>query len=128
MVRIAPRLIAAALLAGASLPVLAGGQPFDAAAFRAAEDAGKAILVEVYARWCGTCREQSDVLEKLSRDPAYAGLVQFQINFDSQKDAARALKAGKQSTLVLFKGRREVARSIWETDEEEIRAMLKKAL
>src|SRR6266851_5803148 len=39
--------------------------PFDAAAFQAAQDAGKTVLLEVTAKWCGPCQRQRPVVAKL---------------------------------------------------------------
>lgn len=108
--------------------VASGSHPYDAAAFHAAQDAGKPVLVEIHADWCPECKAQEQVMNKLDRQPAYAKLVRFRVDFDHQKDIVKAFKARMQSTLVLFKGRTEVARLVGETDEEKIRAMLGKAL
>lgn len=103
-------------------------RPFDARAFAAAQDAGKPVLIEIHADWCPTCKAQLPILDKLSNDPEFANLVRFRVDFDSQKNLVKQFKAKMQSTLVLYKGRSEVARSVGETDEARIRAMLVKAL
>jgi thioredoxin-like negative regulator of GroEL len=108
--------------------VASGSQPYEAAAFKAAQDAGKPVLVEIHADWCTECRAQDRVMNRLDREPAYANLVRFRVDFDHQKDIVKAFKARMQSTLVLFKGSTEVARIVGETDEGKIRAMLGKAL
>lgn len=103
-------------------------QPFDAKAFKAAQQSGKPVLVEVHADWCPTCKAQVPILDKLSRDAKYSNVVRFRVDFDTQKDALQELKAKVQSTLVLYKGSTEVARSVGETNADNIRAMLNKAL
>ena len=50
------------------------------------------------------------------------------VDFDTQKDDVRALKAQRQSTLITFKGAEEMARSVGDTDPATIEAMLKTAL
>jgi thioredoxin len=118
----------AAALFGAS-PANAGAErPFDAQAFAAAQESGKPILVEIHADWCPTCKAQSPILDRLSGQPRYSKIDRFRVDFDSQKDLVKRFKARFQSTLVLYKGRDEVARSVGETDEARIRAMLDKAL
>lgn len=118
-------LTAAALFA---LPGLAAEQAYDAKAFAAAKAAGKSVVIHIYAPWCPTCRAQEPILHKLEADPKFADVAAFRVDFDGQKDAVRALKAQNQSTIIVFKGAKEVGRSVGETDREAIAALLEKAL
>ena len=93
-----------------------------------AQAAGKPIIVHVYAPWCPTCRAQEPILHKLEADPKFAGAASFRIDFDSQKDAVRALKATSQSTIIVFKGATEVGRSVGETSAKAITDVVNKAL
>jgi thioredoxin len=121
-------ILAVFLIAAAPLSLQASAQrPFNEQAFKAAQDAGKPTLVEIHADWCPTCKAQLPILNKLSAEPAYSGIERFRVDFDSQKNLVKQFKAKMQSTLVLYKGRTEVARSVGETDEGRIRAMLDKA-
>lgn len=103
-------------------------QAFSAQAFKTAQDAGKPILVEIHADWCPTCKAQQPILKKLSGESAFLNVVRLKVDFDGQKDVVKQFNAKTQSTLILYKGKSEVARSIGETDEARIRAMLQKAL
>ena len=112
-----------------ALPASAGMErPFDAKAFAAAQDAGKPVLVEIHAGWCPTCKAQKPILDKLSGQPKYSGVERFRVDYDDQKDVVKQFKAQVQSTLIVYRGRNEVARSVGETDEGRIRALLDKAL
>ena len=112
-----------------ALPASAGMErPFDAKAFAAAQDAGKPVLVEIHAGWCPTCKAQKPILDKLSGQPKYSGVERFRVDFDDQKDVVKQFKAQVQSTLIVYRGKNEVARSVGETDEGRIRALLDKAL
>jgi thioredoxin len=112
-----------------SAPAHAAAQrPFDEQAFKAAQEFGKPILVEIHADWCPTCKAQLPILDKVSSEPKFLNLVRFRVDFDTQKDLVRQFKARIQSTLVLYRGKSEVTRSVGETDEARIRAMLAKAL
>lgn len=104
------------------------GQAFTKEAFAAAQSAGTPIVVHIFAPWCPTCRAQEPVLQKIEADPKFSGVTNFQVDFDSQKDAVRALKATNQSTIIVFKGAKEVGRSVGETSEAAISALLNKAL
>lgn len=119
-------LAAAAFLSGSA--VASPQRPFTDQAFASAQDAGKPVLIEIHADWCPTCKAQLPILDRLSAQPRYASIVRFRVDYDSQKSAVRRFKATTQSTLVLYKGRDEVARSVGETREDRIRAMLDQAL
>jgi len=106
----------------------AAAKPFNQARFDAAQVAGKPILVEVHADWCPTCRAQDPVISELMQDPKNAGFVVLRVDFDHQKDVVRRFRAQYQSTLIVFKGKKEVSRSTGETRKDEIAAQLAKAL
>jgi len=118
--------LAAGLLFAAT--VWAAGKPFDQAAFEAAQAAGKPILLEVHADWCPTCRAQEPIVSELVQEPKYAGFVVLRVDFDNQKEVLRRLRARYQSTLIVFKGSKEVSRSTGETRKDAIAAQLALAL
>ena len=120
--------LACAILCCSSLVFAAGQAPFDAKAFKAATDAGKPVLVEIHADWCGECKAQNLVLNRLTLEPRYSNLIRFRVDYDRQKDLVKAFHARKQSTLVLYKGTTELARVVGETNENKIRDMVNKAL
>ncbi len=106
----------------------AGGQSYDSARFSAAQRAGDAILVVVSADWCPTCRKQDPTVARLLETDEFSRIRMFKVDFDNQEDALKAFNVKKQSTLILFKGKQEIARSIGETRSEAIAQMLRKAL
>jgi thiol-disulfide isomerase/thioredoxin len=103
-------------------------KPFDQKAFDAAQAAGKPILVEVSAPWCPVCKAQAPILSKLRGDSKFKELVSFEIDFDSQKDLLRKLGVQKQSTLIVFKGKREVGRSTGDTNPGSIATLVGKSI
>ena len=112
---------------GCSLPsakrrAASAAAPFSQSAFEAANKAGQPILVEVYAPWCPTCRAQGPILKELRAQARFKGLQAFTVDFDSQKDALKMLKAQSQSTLIVFKGGKEVGRSTGDTNRSEMRS------
>ena len=118
---------AAAMLSPATA-FAAEEQPFTRQAFLAAQSAGKPILVEIHASWCPTCAAQKPILGKLFADPKFKDLAVFRVDFDSQKDEVRNFKARIQSTLITFKGREEIARSVGDTNPDSIADLLALAL
>ncbi|MBI4987108.1 MAG: thioredoxin family protein [Rhodocyclales bacterium] len=113
------------LCAGA---VLAADVPFDRAQFDALNQAGKPILVTVHAEWCPTCRAQAPIVAELLKTPELQGITALRVDFDRQKDALKAFKVQYQSTLIVFKGGKEVGRSTGDTRQHSIATLLKKAL
>ncbi len=127
--RFAAGLVSAfALFLTTSLALAGEPKPFDPNAFKAAQAAGKPILVEIHADWCTECKMQNRVLNKLSDQPRYASLVRLRVDYDKQKDVVKEFKAKQQSTLVVYKGDKELARAVGITSEDKIRALVDKAL
>ena len=103
-------------------------QPFTRQAFQAAQSTGKSILVEIHASWCPTCQAQKPILGKLFADPKFKNLAVFRVDFDNQKDEVRNFKARIQSTLITFRGKEEIARSVGDTNPDSIADLLALAL
>jgi thioredoxin 1 len=101
---------------------------FDATAFEAAKSAGQPILIHVSAPWCPTCRAQKPILAELASKPKFGSFAFFEVDFDSQKDVLRMLNVHQQSTLITFKGKKEVGRSTGDTNATSIEALLNKAI
>ncbi|MGA2341883.1 MAG: thioredoxin family protein [Steroidobacteraceae bacterium] len=101
--------------------------PFDQAQFDAARAAGKPVAVVFHADWCPTCRAQSPVLKQLTQTPAFKSLTLYVANFDTEKSLKRSLGVTQQSTIVVFKDGKEVARSTGDTQEDSLAALLRRA-
>ena len=102
--------------------------PYTPEAFGEAQKAGKSILVHINAPWCPVCQAQKPILADLAAEPKFNNLVVFEVDFDNQKDAVRAFKAQSQSTLIVFKGAKEIGRSIGDTHRTSMEALLARAL
>jgi thiol-disulfide isomerase/thioredoxin len=123
-------LAAAAVIAGGLLSPAAANTtvPFTAEAFKAAQASGSPILIEIHADWCPTCKAQKPILDKLAAEPKFKELKIFRVDFDSMKPQVREFGANMQSTLIVFKGAAEKGRSVGETAEASIAALLDKSL
>src|SRR5271169_1765970 len=102
--------------------------PFSAEAFKAAQASGSPILVEIHADWCPTCKAQGPILDKLTADPKFKDLKVFRVDFDSMKPVVKQFGAQMQSTLIVFKGSAEQGRSVGDTKQASIAALLDKTL
>jgi thiol-disulfide isomerase/thioredoxin len=103
-------------------------QPFNQAAFDAALAAKKPVLLHVTAPWCPTCKAQKPILSKLSASPKFKDVVAFEIDFDTQKDLLRALNVRTQSTIIAYKGGKEIGRSTGDTTPDGIEGLLDKSV
>jgi thioredoxin 1 len=109
-------LLAASLLAVAPAGAFAfESKAYSEAGFKATQAAGKPSVVHVTAPWCPTCKAQDQAIEKLSGKPEFAGVTIYKVDFDSQKDVLRTLKATSQSTLIAFSGAKETGRVVGDT-------------
>lgn len=115
------------LAALAASPALAE-EKFTPEALAAAQKAGKPILVEVAAPWCPTCKAQEPILNKLTTSDKFKSFVRLKVDFDSQKPDLKLLNARTQSTLIVYKGETEVGRSVGDTNEASVEALLAKAI
>jgi thiol-disulfide isomerase/thioredoxin len=125
---LAAGVVAAAALLGSFPELAAEWKPFTQGALDEAQEAGKPILVDIFAAWCPVCRAQKPILEKLTAEPQYKDLVVLEVDFDAQKDDVRALGARAQSTLIAYKGDKEVGRSVGDTNAGSIATMLQSTL
>jgi len=123
---------AGALALGTALIVAplasAAPQTYSQQAFTAAQDAGKPILLHITAPWCPTCKAQKPIVGKLDSEPKFKNLVVLDIDFDSQKALLRKLHVTQQSTLIAYKGKTEVGRSVGDTNAASIAALVDKTL
>ena len=102
--------------------------PFSDAAFKAAQASGSPILVEIHADWCPTCKAQIPILDRLTAEPKFYNLKVFRVDFDAMKPVVRRFGAQTQSTLIVFKGASEQGRSVGDTGQDSIAALLDKSL
>ncbi len=106
----------------------AGWQTYDEAEFLMAQEKGKTIVVDIYADWCPTCRAQAPILDELRQERANGDVLFVKVNFDEEKAFLRAHRVPRQSTVLVFDGTTEIARSIAETNRARLRSVVLGAL
>jgi thioredoxin 1 len=97
---------------------------FSDAAFNAAAKSGRPVLLEFHADWCPTCRAQEKIVNALVAKPAYSNVLVLRVLFDTQKDLLKRFHVRQQSTLILFKDNKELARAVGITSSDDIASFL----
>jgi thioredoxin 1 len=110
----------------APLPAFARSS-FTDAAFESAAQSGRPVLIEFHADWCPTCRAQEKVVNALAVDPAYRNVIVLRVLFDSEKNLLKRFGVRQQSTLIVFKDGKEMARAVGMTSPGDIADLLKTA-
>ena len=126
--RITTVFAAAAFLAlGGSLAQAAEITPYSDAAFAAAQQAGKPILIDVTAPWCPVCAKQHPILSELYTTPEFKDLQVFTVDFDTSKPLLHTLGVQMQSTMIVYHGSKEEGRATGVTAAPAIHDLLAKA-
>lgn len=99
-------------------------QPYDETSFKEAQAAGKTVLINVIASWCPACKKQEPTIKAVEKERP--NLIVYDVDFDTAKDLLQKLQVRAQSTLIVYKGPKEVARSTAETDPGHLRALIAK--
>ena len=87
---------------------------------------GKTVVVNSYEPWCWSCRKQDKVL--IGAKDEFKGVVFLTYQQGKHKDIAEALNISVRTTIVVFKGKKEVARIIGQTEKTEIYSAIKKGI
>ena len=87
---------------------------------------GKTIVINSYEPWCWSCRKQDKVLLDAKDEFKYVVFLTYQQG--KNKDIADFLNISVRTTIVVFKGKKEVARIIGQTSKQEIYSAIKKGI
>ncbi len=99
-------------------------QPFSAQALSQAQREGRAVALHFHADWCPVCGAQQRALKGLD----LKSLTLLTVDYDRAIDLKRQHRVRAQSTLLVFKGDKETARLVGDTEADVLRKALQSAL
>jgi thiol-disulfide isomerase/thioredoxin len=120
-------IVSAALLAGASLAHALDIKPYSAAALAEAEKTSQPVALHFHADWCPTCRAQDKVLQSLKEEKGL-NLTILTADYDTEKALKQRFNIQMQSTFVVLKGAKEVARLAGDSNADNMRKAFQAAL
>ena len=96
--------------------------------FAAVTESSKiAVLIDLWAPWCGPCRQLSPVLEKLAVE--YAGRLKLvKINVDNSPESARRFNAVSIPTMVLIQNGQVSGRQVGALPMPQLKRWLDESL
>ena len=86
---------------------------------------GKVVVVSSWIKYCTSCGSQMKILKKAKNDFNNIEYFAFDV---TNKEIAQFFNVQYQTTLLIFKGNKEVYRSIGETTKELIYDALKSSI
>ena len=105
---------------------------FDKMLFDKAQSEGKVVIVSSWIKYCSSCASQMKVLNKAKNEGKLLDIKFKNIEYFSfdvtNKEIANLFNVKFQTTLLIFKNKKEVYRSLGETTEDLIYQALKKAV
>ena len=125
-VTFAKPILVLALSAFAAFASAGPSEPYTQKRFDELAAQGKPVLVAVHADWCPTCKAQKPIVGELMGRPEFKDLTELVVDFDAQKPVVKHYRVSMQSTLIAFKGGKEVGRSVGDTTKAGIEGLAKK--
>ena len=90
---------------------------FNKELFDKAQSDGKIVIVSSWVKYCSSCASQMKVLDKAKNDFENIEYFKFDVR---NKEIANLLNVQYQTTLLIFKDKKEIYRSVGETSKELI--------
>ena len=87
---------------------------------------GKTIVVHSWNKYCSTCAAQFKVFDQALKDFKNVEFMFYEQN--KNKDIARSLGIQYWTTIVVYKGKDEIAREIGLTSKDQIYELIKKGI
>ena len=99
---------------------------FSTEIFEQAKASGKTVVINSYEVWCGTCSEQTKVVDQAEKE--FKDIVFLSYEQSKNKEIAQKLNIKYWTTIVVYKGNKEVARIVGQTDKKTIYSAIQKGI
>ena len=96
---------------------------FSIEAFNKAQSDGKIVVINSWNKTCYTCAQQVKILDQAEKD--FKNVVFLSFEQQKDKDIAKFLNIEFWTTIVAYKGNKEVYRSIGQTEKAKIYSSIK---
>ena len=90
------------------------------------QKSGKTIVINSWNKYCSTCAAQTKVFDQAMKDFKDVEFLFYEQ--DKNKDIAKTLGINYWTTIVVFKGKNEVAREMGLTDKDQIYNLINKGI
>jgi len=120
------RLFLVALLGLNGVAFAGGFQPYSEKEVARISQEGNAVVLAFHSASCGTCKKQSALLDSLLKEEAMSSVTVLRVDFDEASDLNKKYKVNSPSTIVVVQNGKEIARSIGETNSDNLRNLLSK--
>ena len=99
---------------------------FNIEKFKLAQKNGKIVVIHSWNKSCSTCAKQKPILEKAKKD--FENVIFMNFEQIKNKDIAKLLNINYWTTIVVYKGNKELAREIGLYNQEDIYNLIKKGI
>tara|TARA_B100001540_G_C15547305_1_gene524203 strand:- start:337 stop:705 length:369 start_codon:yes stop_codon:yes gene_type:complete len=93
--------------------------------FLQAQKDGQTVVINSWNKWCGTCIRQEKVLKQARKEFNDILFLTFEQN---NKEVAQLLNIDRRSTIVVYKGNKEISRAIGIIKKDKIYSLIKKGI
>jgi thioredoxin 1 len=108
--------------------VTARAEILSSAGLEQAQKKGEKIALFFHASWCPVCKRQGIFLSEIAKEPTYQSIRFLKADYDSETELKKSLGVKKQTTLILFSGKKEISRTQGVSDKDKLIAELQKLL
>ena len=102
--------------------------PYEADGFARARSNGRVTAVQFHSGWCPVCVMQERGVRALKDDRALAQVTVFQADYFKEEALRKRFNVSSFSTLVVFRGEQERARTTGDFQPEQLKLLFANAL
>ena len=102
--------------------------PYEAEAFDRARAEGKVTALQFHSGWCPICVMQERGVLSLKDDKEFDAVIVFRAEYYKEETLRKRFQVNSFSTLVVFRGRQERARTVGDHRHEKLKQLFGQAL